>query len=60
MALCTPGLLVIASASRVDFLQGWLENKKSLRLIGRLLFIFIVSEVNSRLLCPKMVVQGVT
>jgi hypothetical protein len=28
-----------------------------LRLIGRLFFIFIVSEVNSRLLCLKMFVQ---
>ena len=31
-----------------------------LRLKGRLFFIFIVRELNSRLLCPKIFVQVVT
>ena len=33
---------------------------RRIRLIGRLFFIFIVSEVNSRLLCLKMFVQVLT
>jgi len=31
-----------------------------LRLIGRLFFIFILRELNSRLRCPKMFVQVLT
>jgi hypothetical protein len=34
-----------------------LSQENRIRLIGRLFFIFIVSEVNSRLVCLKMFVQ---
>ena len=37
-----------------------LSQENRIRLIGRLFFIFIVRELNSRLLCPKMFVQVVT
>jgi hypothetical protein len=41
-------------------MDGDLSQENRIRLIGRLFFILIVREVNSRLLCPKMFVQVMT
>jgi hypothetical protein len=38
-------------------MDGDPSQEDRIRLIGRLFFIFIVREVNSRLLCQKMFVQ---
>ena len=41
-------------------MDGDPSQEDRIRLIGRLFFIFIVRELNSRLLCPKMFVQVLT
>ena len=41
-------------------MDGDPSKEDRIRLIGRLFFIFIVCELNSRLLCPKMFVQVMT
>ena len=41
-------------------MDGDPSQEDRIRLIGRLFFIFIVSALNSRLLCLKMFVQVVT